>query len=68
MGKATDKGWVYVEVIKGMYGSPQAGLLAQELLEEKLKEAGTHKANSPQDCGNTTQDQSSFVSLWTTLA
>ena len=30
--KVTPKGWVYVEVCKGLYGLPQAGLLAQELL------------------------------------
>ena len=31
--KATHDGYVYVEVTKGMYGLPQSGLLAQELLE-----------------------------------
>ncbi len=31
--KATPEGFVYVEVRKGMYVLPQAGLLAQELLE-----------------------------------
>ena len=34
--KATDEGWVYVEVQKGMYSSLQAGLLAQELLATRL--------------------------------
>ena len=34
------KGYVYVEVRKGMYGLPQAGLLAQELLEKRLKKHG----------------------------
>ena len=29
-------GYVYIEVRKGMYGLPQAGLLAQKLLEERL--------------------------------
>ena len=29
-------GYVYVEVRKGMYGLPQAGNLAQELLEKRL--------------------------------
>ena len=32
-------GWVYVEVSKGMYGLPQAGILAQKLLEERLNAA-----------------------------
>ena len=29
-------GYVYIEVRKGMYGLPQAGLLAQKLLEKRL--------------------------------
>ena len=33
---ATPDGYVCVEVYKGMYGLPQAGLLAQELLETRL--------------------------------
>ena len=37
-------GWVYVEVAKGMYGLPQAGILAQKLLEERLKDAGYHQS------------------------
>ena len=36
--KATPKGFMYVEIRKGMYGLPQAGLLAQELLERRLNE------------------------------
>lgn len=38
--KATLEGLVYVEVRKGMYGLPQAGLLAQELLEKRLDKHG----------------------------
>ena len=34
--KATPDGFVYVAVKKGMYGLPHAGILAQELLEERL--------------------------------
>ena len=34
--KATKDGFVFVEIRKGMYGLPQAGLLAQQLLEERL--------------------------------
>ena len=33
-------GHVYVEIRKGMYGLPQAGLIAQELLEERLNKEG----------------------------
>ena len=31
-------GYIYAEVTKGMYGLPQAGLLANELLEKQLQE------------------------------
>ena len=36
MEKVTNDGWVYIEIRKGMYGLPQAGLLAQEFLEQQL--------------------------------
>ena len=38
--KVTDDGHVYVEIRKGMYGLPQAGILAQQLLEQRLNEHG----------------------------
>ena len=38
--KAPADGHVYVAVKKGMYGLPQAGILAQELLEKRLNESG----------------------------
>ena len=38
--KATAEGYVYLEIRKGMYGLPQADLLAQQLLEERLAEHG----------------------------
>ena len=34
--KATPDGSVYIEIRKGMYGLPQAGLLAQQLFEKRL--------------------------------
>ena len=37
---ATLDGYMYVEVTKGMYGLPQAGLLANKLLEKRLNEHG----------------------------
>ncbi len=37
---ATPDGYVYIKVTKGMYGLPQAGLLANELLEKRLNEHG----------------------------
>ena len=39
-GKATPYGLVYIEVCKGMYGLPQAVLLAQELLATRLAKHG----------------------------
>jgi hypothetical protein len=33
-------GYVYVEIRAGMYGLPQAGILAQKLLEKRLAKAG----------------------------
>ena len=38
--KIASDGHVYVEIRKGMYGLPQAGILAQELLEKRLNEYG----------------------------
>ena len=38
--KVTADGWVYVEVRQGIYGLPQACILAQELLEERLNKKG----------------------------
>eukprot|EP01082_Thalassiosira_pseudonana_P012372 g11214.t1 g11214 contig5:382941-386300(-) len=40
LNKVAADGYVYLEVRKGMYGLPQAGLLAQELLEKRLAEHG----------------------------
>ena len=37
---ATPDGNVYIEITKGMYGLPQAGLLANELLEQRLNKHG----------------------------
>ncbi|KAK1740971.1 hypothetical protein QTG54_008223 [Skeletonema marinoi] len=42
--KVTDKGYIYVKATKGMYGLPQAGLLANELLEKRLNEAGYYQS------------------------
>ncbi len=37
---ATPDGYVYCEICQGMYGLPQAGIIAQELLAKRLKEHG----------------------------
>ena len=36
-------GWVYVEIRKGMYGLPQAGILANKLLKERLAQHGYYE-------------------------
>ncbi len=36
----TDNGYVYCKIRKGMYGLPQVGLIAQELLEQQLSKVG----------------------------
>jgi hypothetical protein len=38
--KATADGWIYIEVIRGMYGLPQAGSLGHDLLETRLNAEG----------------------------
>jgi hypothetical protein len=38
--KATPDGWVYIKVIRGMYGLPQAGSLGHDLLEKRLNAEG----------------------------
>jgi hypothetical protein len=42
---ATDDGTIYVKIQKGMYGLPQAGILAQNLLKKRLNEHGYHQNN-----------------------
>lgn len=36
----THDGWVYIEIRKGMYGLPQAGILANKLLQQRLATKG----------------------------
>jgi hypothetical protein len=38
--KVDTKGDVHCKVQRGMYGLPQAGIIAQELLKERLQKAG----------------------------
>ena len=40
MEKATEDGHVYIDIRKGMYGLPQSGLIAQQLLETRLNDKG----------------------------
>jgi hypothetical protein len=36
-------GWVYIKIRKGMYGLPQAGIIANQLLEKRLSEKGYYQ-------------------------
>jgi TfoX/Sxy family transcriptional regulator of competence genes len=40
----TEDGYVYCEIRKGMYGLPQAGIIAQLLLQERLAKVGYHQS------------------------
>ncbi len=42
--KATKNGSIYIRASRGMYGLPQAGLLANELLEKRLNKRGYHQS------------------------
>ena len=39
-----DDGYAYSDITKGMYGLPQAGIIAQELLAERLAKHGYHQS------------------------
>ncbi len=41
---ATHNGYIYCEIQKGMYGLPQAGIIAQQLLKKRLKVHGYHQS------------------------
>ena len=43
---ATTDGFIYCEIQKGMYGLPQAGIIAQELLEERLSTHGYRQSKT----------------------
>ena len=56
-------GKVYVEIRKDMYGLPQAGILANKLLQKILQSSGIINVNTHTACGNIPHDQL-FLSLW----
>jgi hypothetical protein len=61
------KGFVYIEICKGMYGLPKAGILANQLLTKRLALMGTTNVDIHQDYGVTNDDQYSFSWSSTTL-
>ncbi len=44
--KATPNGYIYCKIQKGMYGLPQAGIIAQQLLEEHLQKHGCRQSQT----------------------
>jgi hypothetical protein len=42
---ATNNGTIYVKIEKSMYGLPQVGILAQNLLKKCLNQHGYHQSN-----------------------
>jgi hypothetical protein len=44
--KATSNGYLYIKIQKGMYGLPQAGILAQRLLGQRLNKYGYRQSPS----------------------
>eukprot|EP00804_Cyclotella_cryptica_P026697 CCRYP_007931-RG/>CCRYP_007931-RG protein AED:0.31 eAED:0.31 QI:0/-1/0/1/-1/1/1/0/442 len=39
-------GWVYFQIVKGIYGLPQSGILANKLLETRLNAAGYYQLDA----------------------
>ena len=42
--KAAQNGWIYFEILRGFYGLPQSGRLANDLLCTRLDKAGYYEA------------------------
>ena len=42
LDKLVHNGFIYCEIRKGMYGLPQAGIIANKLLEKRLATHGYH--------------------------
>ncbi len=55
--KTTPSSSIYIVTNHGMYGLPQSGLIANELLEKRLNEHGYQRANWSQDSGDITHAQ-----------
>jgi hypothetical protein len=63
---ATPNRYVYCKILQGMYGLPQAGIIAQELLAKRFKEP-TPRAKQCMGYGLMSGVQLLFLSLPTTL-
>ena len=65
--KATKDGMVYIKANHGMYGLPQAGRLANELLEKRFNRHGYHQSTLCLAFGYTSGDQCNVHSWWKIL-
>jgi hypothetical protein len=65
---AAPDGTIYVKIQKGMYGLPQAGILAQNLLKEQLNKHGYHQSPTTRASGNAIGTPSPSPSASTILA
>jgi hypothetical protein len=54
--------YVYFKIQKGMYGLPQVGIIAQELLKEQQAKYGYHQSKIIPGFGHTKPDQ--YASPW----
>jgi hypothetical protein len=54
----TPDGWVYIEIRTRMYGLPQAGILANQLIKKPLPPKGIINANIHLVCGTTSGETS----------
>jgi hypothetical protein len=63
---ATPDGWIYIEIRKGMYGSKQAGILANQRLQKHLAPHGYFPTPRAPDSGSTLPVTSASLS-WSTL-
>ena len=47
------EGWVYIKIRKGMYGLPQAGILANQLFKKRLSTKGYNQCQTLRVSGTT---------------
>ena len=59
-------GYIYIEIQRGMYRLPQAVILANNQLTERLEPKGYYQCRTPLGCGAKNGDQYSFH-LWSII-
>jgi hypothetical protein len=67
LGDIVHNGYIYLEVRKGMYGLPQAGILANQLLVKRLAPFGYAPVTHTPDYGSTNTAPSYFPWSWMAL-